>query len=250
MTSRYQQIAAELRSAILRGDYAPGETIPHQMDLCRIYGVSRGTVRQAVAVLEQEGLVTPVRKRGTVVRDRRLVRVPLSRYSAVLSPSGRLGPWETACAQQGIDARVEVVGVRRQTAPVDIAALLGVPEDTQVVYRRRHMWAGSDVAQVQETWMPHDLVAGTPLARARKVTGGVYAMLRQLGHPPAVVTETVRARLPTAEESQVLGLGASTPVLALERVTRDHQGVALEVLRVAANADRVEMVYDDLPLTP
>lgn len=250
MTSRYQQVADALRAAILRGDYAPGETIPSQTDLCETYRVSRWTIRQAVAVLEREGLVTPVRKRGTVVRDRRLVRVPLSRYSAVLSPSGRLGPWETACAQQGIDARVEVVGVRRQTAPVDIAALLGVPEDTQVVYRRRHMWAGSDVAQVQETWMPHDLVAGTPLARARKVTGGVYAMLRQLGHPPAAVTETVRARLPTAEESQVLGLGASTPVLALERVTRDHQGVALEVLRVAANADRVEMVYDDLPLTP
>lgn len=249
MTSRYQQIAAELRSAILRGDIAPGETIPHQLDLCETYGVSRWTVRQAVALLEQEGLVTPVRKRGTVVRDRRLVRVPLSRYSAVMSP-GRLGPWETACESQGIEARVEVVGVQRRAAPVDIAALLGVPEDTQVVYRRRHMWAGSDVAQVQETWMPHDLVAGTPLARAGKVRGGVYAMLTQLGHPPAAVTETVRARVPTAEESSLLGLGASTPVLALERVTRDHQGVALEVLRVAANADRVEMVYDDLPLTP
>ncbi|WP_173668423.1 GntR family transcriptional regulator [Thermobifida fusca] len=250
MTSRYQQVADALRAAILRGDYAPGETIPSQAELCETYRVSRWTIRQAVAVLEREGLVTPVRKRGTVVRNRHPVRLPLSRYSAALSPGGRLGPWETACERQGIDGRAEVVGVRRLAAPADIAALLEVEEGTTVVYRRRHMWARDRVAQVQEAWMPHDLVAGTPLARARKIVGGVYAMLAQLGHPPATVTETVRARLPTAEEARVLGLGVGTPVLALERVTRDHQGVALEVLRAAADADRVELLYDNLPLTP
>ena len=249
MTSRYQQIAGDLREAIERGDYAPGGTIPTEMDLCERYGVSRWTISQAIAVLAREGLVTRVRRRGTVVRDRRLVRVPLTRYGQVLAPGGARGPWESACHSQGIDGVTEVVGVGRQNAPDDVAAALEIPPGTPVVYRRRHMWARDQVAQVQEAWMPLALVAGSPLAGDGKIVGGVYGALAEIGHPPAAVTETVTARLPTSDETSVLGLGASTPALALERVTLDADGQPLEFLRAASDADRVEVVYDALPLT-
>lgn len=250
MTSRYQQVADDLRAAILRGTYAPGETIPHQTDLCEIYRVSRWTIRQAVAVLEREGLVTPVRRRGTVVRDRRTVRLPLSRYGAVLSPGGERGPWETACERQGIDGRAELVGVEQLPAPSDVAQLLEIDDGAPVVYRRRHMWARAQVAQVQEAWMPADIADGTPLAGTEKIIGGVYGALTRLGHAPASVTETVTARLPTADEAAVLGLGVGTPVLAVERITRDRQGVALELLRAAADADRVALTYEDFACHP
>ncbi|MGH8918994.1 MAG: winged helix-turn-helix domain-containing protein, partial [Actinomycetes bacterium] len=70
MGTSYRELAAVLRGAIQRGEYQPGDTLPKQPDLANEHGVNVNTVRMAVSVLEAEGLVTPIRRRGTVVRRR------------------------------------------------------------------------------------------------------------------------------------------------------------------------------------
>ena len=78
----YRKVAAALRLGIERGDYAPDTTLPKQIDIARSFGVNVGTVRKAVALLEAEGLVTPVRRRGTVVRPRPpMRRLGIDRYA-------------------------------------------------------------------------------------------------------------------------------------------------------------------------
>src|SRR3954451_15580496 len=57
MTARYVGIAAELRDAIMRGEYAVGAQLPSEAELATRFAASRGTVRQAVALLAAEGLV-------------------------------------------------------------------------------------------------------------------------------------------------------------------------------------------------
>ncbi|MFG2302781.1 GntR family transcriptional regulator [Actinacidiphila glaucinigra] len=60
---RYRKVAAELREAIIAGEYAAGTKLPPEGTLAERYGVSRGTVRHALAVLRTDGLVTS--RRGT-----------------------------------------------------------------------------------------------------------------------------------------------------------------------------------------
>ncbi|MEV4109301.1 GntR family transcriptional regulator [Nonomuraea sp. NPDC049695] len=64
----YQAIARELRGEIERGELQPGTTLPSEAQLRRQHGVSRSTVRQALAVLEQEGLIASEHGRGRFVR--------------------------------------------------------------------------------------------------------------------------------------------------------------------------------------
>ncbi|MEV1001803.1 GntR family transcriptional regulator [Nonomuraea sp. NPDC050202] len=64
----YQAIARELRGEIERGELQPGTTLPSEAQLRRQHGVSRSTVRQALAVLEQEGLIVSEHGRGRFVR--------------------------------------------------------------------------------------------------------------------------------------------------------------------------------------
>jgi GntR family transcriptional regulator len=67
---------------VTAGDYLPGSTLPKQADLAAQHGVNIHTVRKAVSVLEAEGLVTPIRRRGTVVRPRpRMKRIGIDRYA-------------------------------------------------------------------------------------------------------------------------------------------------------------------------
>lgn len=212
-------------------------------------GVNRTTARRAIARLRAEGLVVPIKRRGTVVRDTTRVNVPLSRYSAAMTPTGERGPWETACAAQGIEGRTELVLVERLQADADVAGLLDIPAKSKLVHRRRHMWAGSQVAQIQDAWMPHDLVKGTPLDSDQKIVGGVYRALDKIGRPAATVDENVQTRMPTPAEAELMHLDQGSPVLVIQRLTRAADGSPLELLRVVAVGDRVQLVYEGLPLT-
>jgi DNA-binding GntR family transcriptional regulator len=67
----YRQIAAWLRTRIEAGEFRPGEDpLPSEKDLMQLFGVARDTVRRAVQLLRDEGLVVTVPQRGTYVTDR------------------------------------------------------------------------------------------------------------------------------------------------------------------------------------
>lgn len=246
----YRAIADDLRASIIRGEYTPGQTIPTLEELQDRYRVGKETVRRAVATLRAEGLVVPIRRRGTVVRDRSPVRMSVARYTDVLTGPGHLGPWETACAQQGLAGRTDLINVTRRATDDTLAELLEVPAGTMAVRRLQHMLAGDVVAQIQQTWLPLTLVAGTPLEASGKVVGGLYRALTNLGHPPASATDTVTSRMPTREEAETLHLDLGSPVLAIDRVTRDQAGTVLTLAQAVLVGDRVQLVYDQtLPNT-
>lgn len=62
-TPKYQRIADELREAIRVGEYGPGDRLPGENDLMASYSVARMTARQALGVLQSEG-VAESRKTG------------------------------------------------------------------------------------------------------------------------------------------------------------------------------------------
>lgn len=63
------RVADQLGLAIVRGDFAPGATLPPEMQLCEMLGVSRTAMREAVRGLVAKGLIDSKPKRGTRVRD-------------------------------------------------------------------------------------------------------------------------------------------------------------------------------------
>jgi DNA-binding GntR family transcriptional regulator len=67
-TPLYVQVADAVAARIKAGELKPGQPIPSEKTLQQDYGVARGTVRQAVAVLRDRGLVITVPQRGTYVK--------------------------------------------------------------------------------------------------------------------------------------------------------------------------------------
>jgi DNA-binding GntR family transcriptional regulator len=66
-TAGYRRIAEDLRQQITSGELATGQRVPSETELMRRYGVSRGTARQGLALLEAAGLVTAVHGKGRFV---------------------------------------------------------------------------------------------------------------------------------------------------------------------------------------
>ncbi|HEX6075826.1 MAG TPA: winged helix-turn-helix domain-containing protein [Micromonosporaceae bacterium] len=64
----YKQLAGILAARVERGDWEPGAVFPSESRLRQEYGVARGTVRQAIKVLVDAGLVVVAPQRGTYVK--------------------------------------------------------------------------------------------------------------------------------------------------------------------------------------
>ena len=65
--SRYGKLALALRDRILQGEWAPGEVIPAESALAQSYGVALGTIRQALALLVEDGMLQRRHGKGTFV---------------------------------------------------------------------------------------------------------------------------------------------------------------------------------------
>ncbi|GBF11484.1 trehalose operon repressor [Tepidibacillus infernus] len=69
MNKRYIEIYEEIRNAIVERQYSPGEKLPSEHDLCKKYNTSRGTIRRALDLLAEEGLVHSLHGKGVFVLD-------------------------------------------------------------------------------------------------------------------------------------------------------------------------------------
>lgn len=63
------QIAEQIRSSILAGEFAPGEKLPPERELAEMFGVSRPSVREALNILAAAGLVESYQGGGTIVKS-------------------------------------------------------------------------------------------------------------------------------------------------------------------------------------
>lgn len=63
----YTQIADRLRERIRSGEFAPGQVLPSEAELCREFGVARNTVRRGLMILEEEGLLITIPAKGRVI---------------------------------------------------------------------------------------------------------------------------------------------------------------------------------------
>lgn len=63
------QIADQIRSSILAGEFTPGEKLPPERELAEMFGVSRPSVREALNILTSSGLIMSYQGGGTVVKS-------------------------------------------------------------------------------------------------------------------------------------------------------------------------------------
>lgn len=239
MTTKHAEITNDLRTGIDQGKYAPGSTIPGVVVLMREYGVARETARAAIATLAHEGLVTPQRGVGTVVRDTTPVALGYK-------PNAPAQVW---AQQAGANAKDETVEAGWEAADHEVAGRLEVPVDSQVIHLVRHYWKGLNVAQIRDQWLPEAIgtaiaQAGTDLSdTASKPEADLYTLMERAGYRPATVTETVVARMPDPSERDTMEVPAGVPVLITHRVTRDAENKPVETSTTVGCADRMSASF-------
>ncbi|MER7012057.1 GntR family transcriptional regulator [Saccharopolyspora sp. NPDC000359] len=249
MGTGYKEVAAELRQAIEGGEYPPDSTLPKQKELAERYDVNLGTVRKAIAVLEAEGLVTPVRRRGTVVRSRPpMRRLGADRYA---KSKWKFGNVVAFAADREASGRKwtpqdQTNEVRKTEADQEVAGALGLDVGAPVYERARLVKDQGTPTHTLTSYYRPDDVEGTPLVdptAGPAGRGGGFAVLTIQGLEPDTISETVYARMPTPEEAATLELPAGEPVVILNRVTSTASGRVVEFARGVHSASRFAWSY-------
>jgi GntR family transcriptional regulator len=236
--AKYKTIADDLRAAIHRGDYRPGDVLPSESQLCDTYTVSRPTVRHAVAILRTEGLLEVEHGRGAFVRRRPLIQRHARNRHQHARASGRPLGFDYP-ARHGQTPGMHITRTGPAPAPADVAARMGVGDGATVFIRERIVFADGEPVEMSTSYFPHDLAAGTDLATDQPLESGVLRYIEeQLGRTYHHVQEELTARPPTQVEAAALGISSAVPLLRVLHTAYDPSGAVIEIVDSVFPSDR------------
>ena len=218
----YFQVAEQFEQAILAGKIAPGERIDNEIALAKDLGLSRPTMRQAIQVLVDKGML--VRKRGVgtqVVHGKIRRSVELTSLFDDLIAAGQ-------------KPRTEVLAVGKVAADEDVAheLQLGIGDDVWSLERLR--FVGKQPLALMHNFIPVDVI---DLDAVDLEKTGLYAHLRSSGVVMRVARQRIGARGATADEASLLDEKKGAPLLTMQRTAYDNAGRAVEYGRHAYRPD-------------
>jgi DNA-binding GntR family transcriptional regulator len=245
--ARYPAIAADLRGRIEAGEWDPGATLPRAEDLAAHYKVNRDTMLRAIALLESEGLVWAVPRRGTIVRHGmsrpRRPRGNLVKRNVATSGPGYSFP--SATSQEVWIHHIPPAARLDKLTDPRLARMLGVPVGTEVMHRHRVTGPATEPPfQTNDSWIHPRGAAEVPEVASQAPGPGDWIYRLELaGHGPISWREHHRARMPTSTEGDLLQIPVTIPVLEITRIgTSAKDGLPIEVTQYVIPSDRVEQI--------
>ena len=224
-TIRYQQIADELRGRVHSGQYAPGRMLPSESEMSDEFEASRVTVRRALEMLREEGLVDARQGFGWFVPG-----------DPVRQPLGRLATIEEQMEAGGVVSQRRILEFAFERAPRDVAKVLGTQ---QVLRVKRVNMADGEPFAIVTVWCPADL--GQHLSRRDVEQSPFYELLDV---PLQGATQTIGADAASADDAAILHVPPGSPVLHCRRITSNTSGQPVLLSHHVFPAHRTEFVVD------
>jgi GntR family transcriptional regulator len=212
---RYRQIAEELRHAITEHAYGPGGKLPSEGALAGRYEVSRGTIRQALMLLRQDGLVTSRRGTRRVVLD----DAPVQDFAQMQS----FARWARSI---GETPEGRVVRQGWHPAGADEQRHLRIAADARVLRVVRLRLLSGRPAMLERTAYPESV--GEVVAELPTDTVSVTEFLERAGLFVADAEHTIDLARAEPEDADLLGCAAGDALLRERRRSTDPAGVPLE----------------------
>jgi GntR family transcriptional regulator len=214
--SRYGALAAALRQRIVDGEWPPGTALPAETSLAAEHGVALGTLRRALELLAEQGLIERRHGRGTFVRGG-LSGAPMLRFF-------RFGAGDGEVPQSRILARQSVV------ASAEVARRLGIARGDPVLRLQRLRALGGQPRLFEEIWLPlplFDTLVGLPLADWGDLLYPFF--VERCGVAVTRATDEIGFAHLTGPQARALELPAGHPGVTVTRQAYDLAGRCVEL---------------------
>lgn len=223
----YAQVAERFEELIADGTLPSGTRLENEVAMGERFGLSRPTMRRAIQVLVDKGLL--VRRRGVGTQ---VVHGSITRRAELSSL------WDDL-AQDKRKPETQVLTYETLEPSEALTARLGVEAERPVLHIRRLRSADGVPIAIME----NHLIEAPAVVRAELEQRGLYEMLRERGSIMRVARQFVSARAATGEEAGLLDIPTGSPVLVLERTVYDQSGRVVEVGTTHYRPDRYTIEF-------
>jgi GntR family transcriptional regulator len=210
----YYQLAQNMETAIRSGRLSSGTHLENEIELARQLKVSRPTVRRAIAVLANRGLVIRRHGIGTLVVPT-LVRRPV-----------RLSSLYDDLKEAGQAPATRVLAYETVPAPPEAATALQLAKGVRVLHFERLRLASGQPVALMRNFLP---IALTEVVTESGLDqDGLYRLLRQGGIHLRLASQTIGARGAERREARLLKVALRAPLLTMRRISYDDAGRPVE----------------------
>jgi len=222
----YYQIMRNLKEQIVSGKLGPGDRLPSEAEQTRRFGVSRVVIRQALRILEEQGLIVRIKGKGTFVSDA-VAEDAAPRISGSLEDLIHIGA----------DTTIKVVEFRLVKATADLAEVFGVKDGDDLFYVQRiRLVAGRPLA-VLVNHLPYAIGATIPLSDLTREPL-IVLIEKRAGVPIEWASQVFQAVAADEEMAQLLEVDILTPLLKLTLTAYSTDGLVVDLAHVFYRSDR------------
>ena len=215
---KYEKIAFDIKEDILSEKYKPNEQLPFEKELCEKYNVSKMTVKKALDLLVNDGLIIKRRGSGTFVKD-----ITEKEIQRIIEKKQFSGLTTTSI---GHKVTSKVLEFKIINATKEIADILKIEEDEFIYFVHRVRYVDDKAVVIEKTYIPLNLIQGMKLADVKK---SIYGYIKdKLGLNIQSAHSTVRAMKSDELDRKYLNLEKDEPILEVERVAYLDNGKVFE----------------------
>lgn len=217
----YETVRKSIESRIDNGIYEPGDKLPTEEFMCKEFKVSRITIRKALNMLCESGVIVKIRGNGTFVRDH---HSKMYKY--------RLDSF----AEENISSEYtnEVTKFSLMIAPDNITKSLNLSKNDYVYHAERIRYMEGNPIQIEQCWMPKSIF---PNLSIQFLERSKYHYIENIcGYEIERDEQTLYPILPRKAIAKTLGISRNKPILKISSVGFLTDGRAFEVSEVYFNA--------------
>ncbi|MEA5581487.1 phosphonate metabolism transcriptional regulator PhnF [Nodularia harveyana UHCC-0300] len=234
----YAQIADQLRENIHQGVYQIGEQLPTEMKLAEQFAVNRHTIRQAIALLKNEGFLRVDRGKGTFIAAKTI------RYAI-----GQRVRYNQTLKAQGLQSRFQLLRVLELVADHAISKGLEIDYGQPVALIERLGFADEEPISVGAGYFPLQRFPNFLEPKNIKILEekqSISQFLQQVYGCDHIRRSTcVSARLVQPQDAKWLQLPLNQPILLAESVNIDQTGKVIEYGVTRLRGDRMELYFEN-----
>jgi len=225
----YYQLENVLREKIASGAYAAGEKLPTEIELIEQYGVSRITIRQALAALSDEGIIERRQGSGTIVAARQSKK---RRFTGIIHLTGSLDE----LIEMGMETPVKVLEMNRVEADQHEAELLEVKIGTPIYRLKRLRMNDGKPYSLIVNYLPEEI--GSQLTMAELSSGALlHTMETKLGLNLDNAIQQIHAELADPYVAKLLDIRVGTALLSIERTVYTDKARPVEYVHTLYRSD-------------
>jgi len=221
----YHQLSQILREKIESGEWREGDKIPTELELCQEYGLSRGTVAQALRELELEGLIYRKQGRGTFVTEKKITQDLSHFYS-----------FAKDLQERGIKLSSKVLRMEMVSPPSSVEKALSLSKGEAFLIERIRF--AEDIPVILERI--YLLSSFSELSERVDVLerGAIYDLFSEKGIKVSRAREEFEVVRMNQREAELFGVEEGFPALLVRRLTFDEEDTPFEYRKSIIRADQ------------